>query len=218
MKKVMLSAVVVSGLLFSAFTGTSVTADNAAVTTEFAPVKGKSYKLQSTQSTVNWTGKKVTGEHTGTIKVTKGDVIVNKNTVTGGSFEIDMNSITCTDIKDAEYNKKLVGHLRSDDFFSVDKHPKANFVITKVSPIKGAKAGENNYNVTGNLTIKGITNAIEFPAKIQVNNGVATASADVVVNRAKYDIRYGSGSFFEGLGDKMIYDDMYISFKVVAKQ
>jgi polyisoprenoid-binding protein YceI len=122
------------------------------------------------------------------------------------------------DITNAEYNQKLIGHLKSDDFFAVEKHPRANFKITSVAPIKGAIAGAANYTVNGNLTIKGITNPVSFPAVIAFNNNTITAkSAPITLNRTKWDIRYGSKTFFENIGDKAIYDDFTVQFNLVAK-
>jgi polyisoprenoid-binding protein YceI len=124
---------------------------------------------------------------------------------------MDMTSITCEDLDNAEYNAKLVGHLKSDDFFSVANHPTAKLEITKVIP------GENGQiQVVGKLTIKGITNDIEFIVKESYSNGTYKATGSMKVNRTLYDIKYGSGSFFDGLGDKMIYDEFTLEFTVIA--
>lgn len=219
MKKTAILASLAAALMFTAYAGNTTKANTGATATEVtAPAKGRAYNVEVAKSDVKWHAKKVTGEHMGNIALKSGQMTIDKNKVTGGTFVVDMSSITCTDIKDAEYNGKLIGHLKSDDFFSVEKHPTATFQITNVAPIAKAAAGKPNYNVKGNLTIKGITNPIEFPAIITVKGGVATAKADVTVNRAKYDVRYGSNSFFEGLGDKAIYDDFTISLNVSAKQ
>jgi polyisoprenoid-binding protein YceI len=170
------------------------------------------FEIDTKASKVHWTGKKVTGEHTGYLSVGNGTVTVSKNAVTGAKVNMDMNSIVCTDLTDAEWNKKFVGHLRSDDFFSVEKYPNSVFEITSV---KAASAGE--YTVKGKLTIKGITNEISFPAKVSVANGTVKANGTAKIDRTKWDIRYGSGKFFEGLGDKMIYDEFEITFDIVAK-
>ena len=216
MKKTAILASLAAALMLSAFTGTTRTELNA--TEVAAPAKGRTFAVETTASEINWNAKKVTGEHYGKISLKSGQLEVNKNRVTGGTFVIDMGAITVEDIKDAGSNGKLVGHLKSDDFFSVDKHPTATFVITEATPITKAAAGQPNYNVKGNLTIKGITNPVNFPATITVKDGVATAKADVTVDRTKYDIRYRSNNFFENLGDKAIYDEFTVSFNVKAKQ
>jgi polyisoprenoid-binding protein YceI len=180
------------------------------------PKAALALKINPEKSTVNWLGKKVTGEHNGTVKITDGTLYVENNRLQGGEFAIDMNSIQCLDLTDAEYNAKLVGHLKSDDFFAVEKHPKATLKITGAKPLANAKAGASNYEITGDLTIKGITHSITFPANVKINGNKADASASIVVDRSKYDVRYGSKSFFDGLGDKMIYDEFTLDVKLVA--
>ena len=172
------------------------------------------FEIDTKASKVYWTGKKVTGEHTGYLAVGSGQVMVDKNNVTGANVNMDMKSIVCTDLKDAGTNQKFVGHLKSEDFFSVEKHPVAKFEITSMKP--GSTSGE--YNVKGKMTIKGITNEISFPAKVSFANGTVKALGTAKLDRTKWDIRYGSGKFFEGLGDKMIYDEFEITFDITAKE
>ncbi|MFD2514382.1 YceI family protein [Pontibacter locisalis] len=217
MKKFAILASLAGAMIFTANAG-NTTKNNTTATEVATPAKARAYNVDLAKSEVKWHAKKVTGEHMGTIGVSNGQLLVNGNKVTGGTFTIDMNSIICTDIKDANYNQKLVGHLKSDDFFSVEKHPTATFTITKVKPIANAAAGEPNHTVTGDLTIKGITKSISFPATVAVKNGVATAKADITIDRSKFDVRYGSKSFFDNLGDKAIYDDFVVSLNVTAKQ
>ena len=169
------------------------------------------YQVDNAQSSLSWTAKKVTGSHSGNISVSSGKLEVDKNVLKGGSFELDTRSITVTDIKDANMNGKLLGHLKSDDFFSVDKHPSASFVITSA-----AAKGGGNYDVNGNLTIKGITKPISFPATVTVAGGKVTAKATIKVDRTKFDIKYRSNNFFENLGDKAIYDDFELDVTLVA--
>lgn len=171
------------------------------------------YKVDNKQSKVTWIGRKVTGEHTGNISVLDGTLAFDGKAVTGGTFNIDMNSITCTDLTDAEYNGKLIGHLKSDDFFSTAKFAKSTLVLTKVTP-----AGKDEYNVTGNLTIKGATHPVSFPATIVVAADKITAKAKITVDRTKYDIKYGSASFFDSLGDKAISNDFELNVDLVAKK
>lgn len=172
-----------------------------------------SFKVDTKQSKVTWVGRKVTGEHTGNIALMDGVFAFDGKTVTGGSFNIDMNTITCTDLTDAEYNGKLIGHLKSDDFFSTAKFAKSTLVLTKLVP-----TGKNQYNVMGNLTIKGTTHPIEFPATITVALDKITAKAKIMVDRTKYDIKYGSASFFDSLGDKAISNEFELNVDLVAKK
>lgn len=214
MKKLVLSTLFIASMLVSAGNvATAQTKGAIAVSTT-----STAYAVDAAKSQIKWNGKKVAGEHYGTINVAGGQLFISGNKVTGGSFEIDMNSIKNTDITDAEYNAQLIGHLKSDDFFSTEKNPKATFKITSLTPIKGAKPGQANYTVKGDMTIKGITNPISFPATVAVKNGVATAKGVATLNRTKWDIRYGSKSFFANIGDKAIYDDFTIDFNIIAKQ
>lgn len=171
-------------------------------------------KVNTSSSVMEWIGEKVTGQHNGKIMLKSGSVSVDHGNVTGGSFTIDMTTITCDDVEDKEWNGKLVGHLKNDDFFGVDKFPTATFKITKVV---AAKSDKGTHAVTGDLTIKGITKSISFPATIKVDGSKVEAMADIVVNRTEYDIRYGSGSFFDNLGDKTISDDFKIKLKLFAE-
>jgi polyisoprenoid-binding protein YceI len=171
--------------------------------------KPVTYTVDAAKSTITWVGKKVTGSHNGTIALKSGSLIVDGKSVKGGTFVMDMTSI-----KDADGSAKLEGHLKADDFFGTDKFPTSTFVITKVA---GSAA---NVTVTGNLTIKGITKPLSFPATVAVNaDGTVSALAGkIIVDRTKYDIRYGSKSFIDGIGDKAIDDNFELAVKLVAKK
>lgn len=171
------------------------------------------YNVDVTSSTIAWTGYKVTGKHTGYVKVKNGNLTWTDGKLTGGSFDIDMNSITCTDLE-GEYAGKLVGHLKSDDFFGVAKYPTAKFVITKAIP----QDTKGNYKIVGNLTIKEKTNEVKFPASVSESNGTVNATGKITVDRSEYDVKFGSGSFFDNLGDKTIYDEFDLQVTLVAKQ
>jgi polyisoprenoid-binding protein YceI len=172
------------------------------------------YAVNTNQSNLVWKAEKVTGKHDGTVKLSGGEITVANNNLVSGSFTIDMTSLAVVDIKDPGMNGKLLGHLKSDDFFSVEKHKTATFVITSVTP--GSQKG--SFIVKGNLTIKGITKAIEFPAAIIMDGSDLKATATITVDRTKFDIRYGSKSFFESIGDKAIYDDFTIELQLLASQ
>jgi polyisoprenoid-binding protein YceI len=116
-----------------------------------------------------------------------------------------------TSLKDGEGNAKLEGHLKSDDFFSTDKNPTAKFVTSKIE-----SKGGDQYIVKGSLTVKGITNEIEFPATIQVSNGQINAKAKILVDRTKFDIKFRSGNFFQNLGDKAIEDNFELDVDLVG--
>lgn len=175
--------------------------------------KDASYVVDAQKSKLEWNGKKVSGEHSGLVPVKTGTLVWNGNKLKGGQFEISVKDLTVTDIKDQEYNTKLVGHLKNDDFFSTEKFPTAKLVITSVKPEAG-----NKYSVTGNLTIKGITQPVTFPAEASVNGKTVTAKAKISVDRTKYDIKYNSKSFFSSIGDKAIYDDFTLDVALVGTQ
>lgn len=155
------------------------------------------------QSKLEWTGKKLGGEHYGEIQLASGHLTFDKKKLTGGTFDMDMTSINCMDITDAKSNNRLIDHLKSEDFFSVTRFPKSTFTITKAE----AKS-ETEYLITGNLTIKEKTNPITFPAKVVVVGNQIKAEATLVFDRSKFDVKFGSQSFFENLGDKLVYDDV----------
>ena len=180
-----------------------------------AAAANPTYTVDAKSSIMKWVGKKVTGQHNGTITISSGKLMTSGSTVTGGTFAIDMKSIVCLDLTDAETNGKLVGHLKSDDFFGVDKFPTSTFEIVSVKPLSKPQANLT-HTVTGKLTIKGITNTISFPAKITMDGSHLNAWAKFMVDRAKYNVRYGSGSFFDNLGDKVIYDDFEIELDLKA--
>ncbi|TKS55714.1 YceI family protein [Mesohalobacter halotolerans] len=154
-------------------------------------------KVDVQNSKITWTGEKLTGSHEGTINLNEGYFEMKDGKLVGGEFTADMTSITVTDLE-GDSKKKLEGHLNSDDFFGVKKYPTAKFTIKTA-----AEKSNGVYGVSGDLTIKGKTNPIAFDLKMSKN----TAKTTLVIDRTKYDIRYGSGSFFDDLGDKTIYDE-----------
>lgn len=171
------------------------------------------YNVDTQSSSVVWTGYKVTGKHTGTVKIKNGTLTVDQGRLTAGSFDIDINSITCTDLE-GEWADKLVGHLKSDDFLGAANHPTANFVITKAIQ----QDTKGNYKIIGNMRIKGITKEIKFFANLAENNGMVNATGKMTIDRSEFNMRYGSGSFFDGLGDKTIYDEFDLQISLVAKK
>jgi polyisoprenoid-binding protein YceI len=179
----------------------------------YAQESEQKYLADASSSKLEWTGKKLTGEHYGEIKLKAGELTFSKNKLVGGRFEMEMNSITCTDITDAKSNKRLVDHLKSEDFFSVVRYPTSYFVITSVE----AKS-DIEYNITGNLTVKGKTNPITFPVKLRSERNNLLAEATMTFDRSLYDVKFGSQSFYENLGDKLVYDDIDIAIKLKLKQ
>ena len=164
-------------------------------------VSAQTKKVDASASTINWVGKKVTGQHNGTVNLKDGALVFKGAKLVGGTFTVDMTSLTSTDLS-GEYQGKLNGHLKSEDFFGTEKFPTSTLVFKKI----GAKA-KNVYTVTADLTIKGITKPVTFD--ITVNGNTATTAFNV--DRTKYDIKYGSGSIFDNLGDKAISDEFELA-------
>jgi polyisoprenoid-binding protein YceI len=160
-------------------------------------VSAQTKKIDVAASKIEWLGKKVTGQHNGIVNFKDGAVVLKSGKLVGGSFTVDMASLTATDLS-GEYQGKLNGHLKADDFFGTAKFPTATLVIKKI----GAKSA-NVYTATADLTIKGITQAVTFDMTVNVDTATTTFNVD----RTKYGIKYNSKSFFESIGDKAIYDE-----------
>ena len=197
MKKTFFTAIAISLIAFS-----------------FTDIKKTNYKVNTETSKINWKGSKPTGSHYGTINLDNGNFIVKNDKITGGEFTIDMNSIADLDMPaDNEYNAKLVGHLKSADFFDVEKYPNGSFQI-KESENKDGKT-----LIKGELTLKDISHPVSFLADINIENGQLTLKSETfMVDRSKWNIRYQSKSFFDDLKDKFIEDDMEISIEVIANK
>ncbi|RYG22278.1 MAG: YceI family protein [Chitinophagaceae bacterium] len=177
----------------------------------FTP-KADTYTVDLTKSTISWEAKKLTGGHTGFIDLTAGNLVFNGKKLTGGNFAASMATLRTMD--NNKPNAGLDRHLKSDDFFSVEKFPGASFVIKKVA---GSGA---NVTVTGDLTMRGVTNSISFPATLTWNaDKTISANADKIeIDRTKFGIQYRSKSIFSDIGDKMIEDNFTIAVKLVVKK
>jgi polyisoprenoid-binding protein YceI len=175
------------------------------------PVEGERRSVNVQESKVVWNGYKVTGSHTGTINIKSGNLEFDGDRLVGGDFEIDMTSIVVTDLT-GEYKGKLEGHLKSADFFGVEKHPTASFKITKVV----SRGTPGDYKIVGDLTVKDITKEIKFFANLEDEGSKTKATAEVKVDRSEFNVRYGSGSFFDNLGDKTIYDEFDLEVMLVV--
>ena len=170
----------------------------------FTNVNAQEKKIEVKDSNIEWEGEKVTGSHEGTIELKDGYFTMENGELKGGEFVMEMTSITVTDLE-GEDKGKLEGHLKSDDFFGVNNHPTAKLVITSV-----AKKSNGTYGVVADLTIKEKTNSITFDLDMDDNS----ASTELTIDRSKYDVRYGSGSFFDNLGDKTIYDNFELDVEL----
>lgn len=181
-----------------------------------AKLHTENYTVDPATSTLHWTAKKVTGQHDGFVKIQHGYLVMNHGTPVGGSFDLDMTTITCADIKDEKKNQDLVGHLKGDDFFSVEKNPTATLKIGSITRIADAKAGEPNFQVNANLTIKGITQPVQFPALFEGTHQQVKATAKITIDRTKWNISYKSGTVFPSLADKAIADNVDFDVSIIA--
>lgn len=176
----------------------------------------ENYKIESGKSSVRWTAKSVKGGHFGDVNIKNGTFAYDGKAITGGTVTIDMNSISVKDIEDPNRQNRLAGHLKNDDFFSADKFPEAKLVIKSSKP--GKTAGQ--LDLTGDLTIKGITKPVTFPATVKSQGGGLHAEGTITVDRIQYDIKYRSKSVLDpsALADRLIYDEFTLDFKVSASK
>lgn len=163
------------------------------------------------QSQVRWEASKVTGTHWGYVPIKNAELDYSDGKITGGTFEMDMINLTVEDLTDPKSNGNLTNHLKSDDFFSVEKFNTSTFEITEAKTSNGT-----DYTISGTLTIKGISHPASFPAKVTVAGTTITAVGALTFDRTNYDIKFRSGNFFENLGDRMIYDEVKLDVKLVA--
>lgn len=174
---------------------------------------GPAFKLSGNQSTVNWKGMKPGGEHFGEVQEVSGTIDTDGDKVTGGSFVIDMNTIICKDLTSEAMNSRLVGHLKSEDFFYTEKYPKAYFNIKRIKE-KRTETGDfiGNYEVTGDLTVRGVTEEVTFPAQITMDGSkVYAKTSEISLDRTRWDVNYQSKKIFKSLTDKFIHDEMIVS-------
>lgn len=160
------------------------------------------------KSKIKWTGKKTKSFHYGFIQLKSGAIHIEADKITSGKFVVDMKRFTCEDIKDHDLNAKLLHHLKSDDFFGVKKYPVAILDITTPTQLIDGKA-----LIKGDLTIKGITHPVEFDATRTENN----FKAKIIIDRSKYNVRYGSKTFFNDLGDKAIDDEFILDIDLLLE-
>ena len=180
------------------------------------PAGSMPYAIIPAQSSVAWEGSKVTGKHDGTIGIQSGTIYVYEGYLVGGTVYMDMENLVVLDIENPETNARLTGHLKSDDFFSVATHPVATFEFLKFEKLDEPDNKGNNYEVTGNLTIKGITHTIAFNANIHEHGNQIHALADFDLDRTMWDVRFRSGRFYENLGDNLIHDHFNMKLDVTA--
>ncbi|WP_179352665.1 YceI family protein [Winogradskyella vidalii] len=177
-----------------------------------AEVTAVTYEVNTEASTIEWKGYKPTGSHFGTIAIQEGTLEAEDGNVESGNFTIDMNSIDVDDIPvEEEGNAKLTGHLKSADFFDVESYPTATFELTGIETVEGETM------LSGNLTLKETTNNISFPVTTDVKDDTITLTSETfTIDRSKWNVKYGSKSFFDDLGDKFINDGIELKVSITA--
>lgn len=175
--------------------------------------KTETFDIVPSESKITYVGKKVTGQHTGNVDIKNGNLVFKGDLLVGGEITADMNTITSTDLTEKEWNDKFTTHMKSADFFNVEKHPETKVVI------KNSKKTKKGLEVNGDLTMVGTTKPITFiVTNLKKSGDSVTAKTDLKLNRTLWGLKYGSGSFFKGLGDKAIDDEFTLSVEIKAKK
>ena len=171
--------------------------------------------LDTERSIIRWTGRNLVNQHTGTLKVTGGFLRVDDG-LRAARVETDFDTLTCTDIEDQEMNQALLNHLKAADFFLASEYPKAEFSLNEVTPIDGATAGRPNIKVKGELTLRGVTQEIQFEAISRQDMEQWVVQANLDIDRTRWNSRYGSGRFFEALYKHLVNDHVSLQIQLFA--
>jgi polyisoprenoid-binding protein YceI len=185
--------------------------NNASVNSISLHVGDEKYVIIDTkESVVAWKGSSVEGAHTGYVYISKGELMIKNGQLMGGTVEVDMSTIEGDDHRS---DNNLIRHLKDPDFFDVKKFPFSTIAITGV-----ASMNDSSKSITGNLTIKGITHPVTFPANMEVKDGIVKANGKLVIDRTLWGVRYNSGKFFDNLKDQAISDSIEFNIKIAAKK
>jgi polyisoprenoid-binding protein YceI len=183
------------------------------------PAASGSFRLDIEKSIIKWTGANLSNAHMGTLRFADGVFQLRPGQLEEAKFQIDMKSLACDDIKDAETNQMLVQHLSSDDFFDVAKYPTAKFQLTAAKALPPGTAGSPNYEMSGRLTLKGVTDQVTFLAIVgQPEPNTIAAQAHLEFDRTRWDVQYGSGKFFAFLGKHLVNDLVHLHLIIIAKR
>jgi polyisoprenoid-binding protein YceI/rhodanese-related sulfurtransferase len=197
--------------------GQPVEGDSSKAPCETKPREGR-HRIDVEKSRIEWTGRNLTGAHTGTVKLSQGEIEVENGKPVRAEFTLDMGSMANSDINDGEMRNMLIAHLKSDDFFDVARFPTAEFRISHVSTVPDAKPGGPNAGVIGELTLKGVQREIRFPAMLgSTADGTLAADAHFDIDRTQWNVLYGSGKFYEKLGKHLVNDVISLALKLVTQ-
>lgn len=177
---------------------------------------GEQLVVDTQASSIHWIGSKPGGSHHGTIAIKEGSLAINGTEVASGSFTIDMNAIVDEDLTDQKMNNMLVTHLKSADFFDVEKYPTSSFAITKVEAVAGNDS--ITHHISGNLKMKDVEKNITFGAKItKEGDAYKAVTVPFTIDRTQWNVQYGSKSIFADLKDKFIDDNIELQITIIAK-
>lgn len=175
-------------------------------------------KIDLKESRLEWLGRNLLNKHWGTLGLSGGSLRFSDGQLRGGDFSIDMRAMVCLDLEGNPMHDVLIDHLQSDDFFDVDRHPEAKFVLNSAELIQGTVAGARNLRVEGNLTLRGITRALSFEAAVGITpEGKPAAQASFTFDRTKWEVLYGSGKFFQRLAGHLVNDDIEMQVRIVTE-
>jgi len=176
------------------------------------------FEVDQNASLIEWMGRNLFNRHRGTAQLGPGQILIEEGRLTGGHLTVDMNSLRCTDIPDPAMNAHLITHLKSDDFFSVDRYPQAELEIKEVIYRSNVRLDEPNYQIKADFTLRGVTNPIDFAAVVATkSDGSFTAQALLDLDRTAWGANYGSAKFFGRLGQHVVNDEFHLQLKVVTK-
>jgi len=213
MKKILLFAGIA---MFIASCNSNQTAERAETgeAQNVAEASGIQYDINHDNSELRWRGTKPTGEHVGTVGISAAEVTVDENRITGGTIIVDLTTIVNEDLESEDMNSRLVNHLKSEDFFHVEEHPEARFELVSMEEISATETGMT-HNLTGNLTMRGNTKSVSFPARVNISdNRIDITTNEFAIDRTQWDVNFKSKKIFAELKDDFIHDDINLQFDV----
>ena len=182
-----------------------------------APALDGAYVLDPVESVIRWTGRNLFNHHSGTVRLTSGEIRIESGVLKSARFVIDMNSIACEDLADSHWNAMLIRHLRDADFFEVDRFPLAEFIAERAEAIAASSEGVPNFVLKGRVTLRGVTKPLELPVVIASADGKrVTGQGQLELDRTEFGSIYGSGKFFRYLGKHVVNDHVHLHLKIHA--
>jgi polyisoprenoid-binding protein YceI len=182
-----------------------------------APLFSGTFRADTEQSLIRWTGRNLFNHHSGTVRLAEGEITLRDNALVAARFRIAMDSIACEDISDSAINQMLIAHLHSDDFFDVAHHPVAEFIASSITPLATCTDGTPNHLLRGQFTLRGITREIEFPILVATaDDQRLTAQGVLDLDRTQFGSVYGSGRLFRFLGKHIVNDHIHLHIKLHA--